>query len=101
MRIIRQGVIISALALSLALGTTSAFAMDNGAGPTGTRQKDLEDKGYTCTVVGTGHTECTKAGAETYWCDKTGTCEPKPFRTDPGRTVRLPNLNSSAVYSQP
>lgn len=101
MRIIRQGVFISALALSLVLGATSAFAMDNGSGPGNQKQKDLEDKGYTCTVVGTGHTECTKSGETTYWCDKTGTCEPKPFRTDPGRTVRLPNLNTSAVWSQP
>ena len=49
------------------------------------KKKDLEDGGYKCTYVATGFYECTKDGDTTYWCDAHGDCEPKPFRTTPGR----------------
>jgi hypothetical protein len=96
---IRRGIVVSVIALSLALGTTSAFAMDNGTGGAGKTQKDLEGDGYTCTVVATGFTECTKSGSTTYWCDASGACEPKPFRTTTTGTFRRPT--GTAVYSQP
>jgi hypothetical protein len=52
--------------------STAAYAQVN--------RGDLEGKGYKCAVVATDFWECTKAGAPTYWCDKTG-YEIKPFRT--------------------
>jgi hypothetical protein len=83
----------------LALGTTSAFAMDNGSGPGGVTQSDLDGQGYKCEVVATGFTVCTKDGGTEYWCDASGACEPKPFRTTTTGTFRRPT--GTAVYSQP
>ena len=87
MRIVRRGVLIGVVELTLALGSTSVFAMDNGYNSSVT-QGDLEGQGYTCTTVATGFIECTKSGSPTYWCDSTGQCQPAPFRSTQGANLR-------------
>ena len=44
------------------------------------KKKMSELVGYTCVVIASGFKECTKPGSTTYWCDASGTCEPKPYR---------------------
>ena len=88
--------------LSLASTASTAYALriDNTSGRK--TRKQLEDAGYTCTYVATGFYECTKAGDTAYWCDGTGACDEKPFRTVPtnrGRTVITPGGGITA--SQP
>ena len=58
--------------------SSSAFALDNGAGGTGKSKSDLEKDGYSCEYVATNFWECTKNGETTYWCDSTGQCQPAP-----------------------
>jgi hypothetical protein len=98
MRNVRRGVLIGVLALTLALGSTSVFAMDNGNA--GFTQSDLEGQGYTCTTIATGFIECTKPGSQTYWCDSSGQCQPAPFRSTQGANVRHVT-SGGARLSQP
>jgi len=52
-------------------------------------KKDLTDAGYTCVRVAVNFIECTKKGSKTYWCDDTGSCQPKP-RVKPRDAVKVP-----------
>jgi hypothetical protein len=84
----RRWIVMGILGLSLAMSTTSVFALP--VGPLGNKMDDLKSQGYTCEYVATNFYECTKAGSTTYWCDGTGACE--SVRTvDPGhRFVQAP-----------
>ncbi len=69
----------SAAALIVALGASApAIARDNGTAATTKTVADLEGDGYTCTRIATGFTECTKKGADTYWCSSSTDCGVKP-----------------------
>ena len=52
---------------------------------------DLRGAGYTCVTVSTGFKECTKTGSTTYWCDASGACEPKPFRSAETTGITTPS----------
>lgn len=75
------------------LSAAETSEMSNG-GPRTTivaqaKKTDLVADGYTCTRIATGFTECTKKSATTYWCDNSGSCQPKP-RTNEPQTPRSP-----------
>ena len=60
-------------------GSAGQAEINNGGGPSGTSQEDLEANGYTCGVVGTfpgikGVMTCVKQGGPTYTCNAAGVC---------------------------
>jgi hypothetical protein len=60
---------------------------------------ELIAAGYSCSKVATGFSECTKAGADTYWCDGSDTCEVKPFRNqDIINSTTLPRGGGTMTY---
>ena len=55
------------------------------------KKKMSELVGYTCVVIASGFKECTKAGSDTYWCDASGSCEVKPFRSAETTGITTPS----------
>jgi hypothetical protein len=87
---IRTGSFSRALAAALLLGAATFISSPgSSAYAASTKIGDLKSSGYTCTTIATGFTECTKDGSTTYWCDASGSCQPKP-RTKPIERVVLP-----------
>lgn len=79
-------------AMALGIGATAMLVIPSTALAAGNNDKpitakDLEAQGYTCEVVATGFTECTKKGEKTYWCDTI--CQPAPrgLTRPPGNMV--------------
>ena len=86
-------------------GSAGQDLINNGGGPGGTSQDDLEANGYTCGIVGTfpgirGVMTCVKQGGPTYTCTPAGVCtqaltKPPPDH-GPIRVLPIGPVNVSA-----
>jgi len=63
---------------ALSAAVLGAVSIPSASADTAKTPEQLKTDGYTCAVVATGWSECTKDGATTYWCDASNTCLPKP-----------------------